>query len=445
MTRARALALGLTLVASAGGWYVSVRGSGSVAVIEGEGRYRDGRGRCGREGPPTTGAVAIPCTEYEEATNYVLHSQNLGGGGWALANSAGSNPTITDNTSFAPTCLQIGNDVSGCGLQVADRLQVPAVLSGTSSFAYQTGCPNQVHSTGLWVAGTLGGVSETGSIDVYTGGGVNGCFSCTFAAYPNWTWCTANNAAAGTTIAIGRYAAAPCATGDRAAIDVQIWQVDCQDADEITPSIGATAGAAVTRDAGCVDAPTRMVAGMGDSITAANGTGVDPLPIRVASALDGLTAYNYDFFQGGVPGERCDEILARWPAAKAAGATHMFLHCGINDVVQDRLPAAIWADQEALISDALASGIRVRLVKTLNFDGSSITTPTRVQRVNDLKVLQQAWCDAHGLACADPAATMQTGDTLINHTGDFIHPNATGQEQLKVAITEWPQRASEGW
>lgn len=381
------------------------------------------------------------CFEYPASTNYALSSQDLATG-WSAANTGSTNPTPSADTSIAPTCAAAKN-IPGCGLVTADRIQVPAVGAAENSFIYQAGCPNQIHSTGWWVCGTAGGVSETGTADIYTGGGtINGSFRCPFTVCPNWTRCTRDNSDPGTTLGIGNFGNLP-PVGARAALDIQVWQADCQDSDTITPSI-PTAGASVARDAGCVSGATKVLAGMGDSITLASGTGLYPLPVRVAYALDPVD-FSYGWIQGGVAGETCADILARWPSVKAQGVTHLFLHCGVNDARTGRTAAAAWADQLALLTDALASGVKPRLVKTLNFEGAVDADPAKVTMINDLKVLQQAWCDSHGLACADPAATMQTGNALINHQGDFLHPNGTGSEQLKTAIYVWAERAAEGW
>lgn len=379
---------------------------------------------------------------YPASTNHALSSQDLFSG-WSATATGVSNPTLGNNTSTAPTCAAAKN-IRGCGLQTADRIQVPAVGAGQNSFVYQTGCPSETHSTGWWVAGTPGGVSETGTVDIYTGGGVpNGAFRCAFAMHPTWTWCTNNGAAAGTTLAIGNFADLD-PIGARPALDIQVWQADCQTSDAITPSIGPTAGVPLARGGSCVLGATRVLAGMGDSITLASGTGLDPLPVRVAYALDG-TENSYGWIQGGVAGDTCAQVLARWPAVKAQGVTHLFLHCGVNDARTGVTDAAAWASQVALLDDALASGIKVRLVKTLNFEGAVDADPSKVAMINALKVRQQAWCTAHSLACADPAATMQTGNVLNNHQGDFLHPDATGSELLKTAIYVWAERAAEGW
>lgn len=221
MTRARALALGLTLIAGAGGWYASVRGSGAVAVIEGEGRYRDGRGRMGREGPPSVGGAS--CTTVAAPSGVTPSSPSDYTAGWSLLNGGGPVvPVITAAAAMGPDC------VAGS----AQRIDLPAVGAASYSGVYQAvgganGCPTPAgnQDQGQWYQG----VSTGGTINLCTLGINPACVSCAVTA-GTWTRCERLNVNTGATgdFFFG-YAASETGGITGPAFSFYAWGADCVD------------------------------------------------------------------------------------------------------------------------------------------------------------------------------------------------------------------------
>lgn len=362
---------------------------------------------------------------YPAVTNSVLQSQNVASG-WSAENHLSSNPTVTADTSLAPACADVYN-IRGCGLVTADRLQVPALADGRVSQIYQSnGCPAGQHSGGVYLKGTSG----SGTLRMYTG---QLCVACPFTASA-WTRCEAN----GGTSSNGKFSLGNIASvggacsGAMDAVDVQFWQADCQDTPRLTPPI-LTEAAAVTRPPGYVRGATKLLAGMGDSITASTGTGLVPAPVGVAYLL----GPEYAWIQGGVPGDTCADVLARWAAVAAQSPTHVFVMCGVNDARTGRTAAAAWADLEDILEDARARRMKVRPVLTLNFDGAADSTPTGVAMINTLRASISAWCSANGVQCVNPATDLQTGDALkAEYSDDGIHLNAAGQAIFRQHIAQ---------
>lgn len=389
---------------------------------------------CGQSISVTKNVPANTCFVYPAYTNYVLGSSGLSGGYWFATNGHGSYGCAIVGSGPAPECAYSWNAV-GCSLTKATRFTCPAVTSGELDIYYQdSACPAGTKSGGIWCASASGTVT----MDFQVGGS---CKTCTCTTTP--TRCILEDAKAGDRIAVGNQSGTNgCAGGPRGSLDVQVWQADCQNTVRLAPPL-VTGAATVSKAAGCGQTITKIVAGLGDSITLASGTGVDPLPVRLANTL----GPEWGWIQGGVAGDTCADVLARWPTIKAAnpGITHVAIMCGVNDARTGRSAAQAWADEQSIIDDALTRGYKVRLIRTLNFKNNSEANPAKVQMINDLNTLQQAWCDSHSLACASPETTMEVADVLINHQGDFLHPDTTGTAQLNTAITSWPQRTAEGW
>lgn len=143
MTRARALALGLTLLAGAGGWYVSGLSSAAGEVrIEAEGRYREGRGRTGREGPRST-ALTIETPDLQFAN----------GSGMGTACS-GTNPTTTASGQTITWPTRAGNRTCMKGGEFSNIANGDLVILGANQFAIQPGGTGTgALGVSLWGAG----------------------------------------------------------------------------------------------------------------------------------------------------------------------------------------------------------------------------------------------------------------------------------------------------
>lgn len=114
--------------------------------------------------------------------------------------------------------------------------------------------------------------------------------------------------------------------------------------------------------ASAVSAPPALplsLVGVGDSIM--NGYGV-PSPLDTAVLALGVGAIRYN---AGVPGENSTQIKDRWLASEStvcgvSRCTHVWFEGGVNDLrLTATLPAAIVANMEAAVDDALGKGYTV--------------------------------------------------------------------------------------
>lgn len=178
---------------------------------------------------------------------------------------------------------------------------------------------------------------------------------------------------------------------------------------------------------------TKVLATMGDSILLGTGASV-----KSQELIWAMLGTDFSHIEGAVANQTCAEVAARWAAVKAQGVTHLVTMCGVNDARLDNTAAAAFAAQEAMLDDALASNIKVRLVLTLNFEGAADANPTRIAMINDLRTLQQAWCTANSVTCANPASILQTGNQIQAkyHQGDYIHLNDLGASVYSSIIVQ---------
>ena len=362
-----------------------------------------------------------PCTAYPAVTNHVRSSQDLM---WGWSSYGGC--SVETNTTMAPACAESFN-TRGCGRQTAGRIHCPAVADGVNAFVYQSDvCPSGMRSAAAYLRASDGGTATPG---LYVGG----------AVYANevsgWVRVGVENVATGsTTFAIGNF-------GPRPALDVDFWQADCQDSAVLLPPV-VTGARPVRREAGCVASSVRKVAGLGDSIMLASGTGLPQVAVRVAEAL----GPDYAPVEAGVAGDTCADVRARWPALRDAGVSHLVVMCGVNDARTGRSASQAWEDLSAVLADASDAGVKVRPVLTLNFEGAGDADATKVATINTLRGYIAAWCVANNVACADPAAALQSGDALkTEYRQDGTHPNAAGSTLFVSMLTSWPQRWEEGW
>lgn len=364
--------------------------------------------------------AGLPCEPYPAVTNYVRSSQDLM---WGWSSAGGC--AVEGGVVVAPSCAASFN-TRGCGLMTAGRIRCPAVASGVNAFVYQSDvCPSGMRSAGAFFRASDGGTATPG---LYVGGSVY------VYEVGGWVRSKVEGVTSGsTTFAIGNFGPAP-------ALDVDFWQADCQDSLTLLPPV-VTGAVPVRREAGCVPGQTRKLWVGGDSTMTATD-GLQAAAVRFAHAL----GPSYGWLDGAESGSTCAGVRARWAVARDAGVTHAALFCGVNDARTGRTAEEAWADQEAVLSDAVDAGIPVRLIRTLNFEGAGDADETKVARINTLRGYQQAWCAANNRKCADPAVALQTGNAIkTEFQQDPTHPNAAGHQHLDAEVTSWPARYAEGW
>lgn len=418
---------------------------------------------CGAEaappgrGPTPGPSVCAPgwCQPYSAATNYVIASQDMVGGSWIPTDGLGSYGCTLTAGYPAPPCSETFN-VRGCGLNTATRLVCPAVLAGALQIVYQDGSALGTHSGGIYAYVLDGGAQVA---DLQVGGS---CVRCAADNTPRR--CVINSAStASSRVAIGLQGGTNnCASGARAALDIIVWQGDRQNVATLTPPI-VTSTTSEFRDAGCVRGATKILIGMGDSITY-NGN----VPSLFAEALNpglGIHTAPFAWVNGGVPGDTCAQVRARWPALRDAyNPTHLSLMCGVNDIRTGVSAATAWSNFEWILNDARSRGIRVRPILPLNFEGASDYDATKGASMNTLRASVQAWCTARGVACANPAFAANDAGIQValsdggysnaikaefQDTADGIHLNAAGRVRYVALVMSsdggWPTKAAEGW
>lgn len=179
--RAFLVASGLALGAIAG--YVVLTDGRASTTDRGTGRYRDGRGRAGREGPET--AVAGCSTAYTACasgvTEALLYTETIGDANWnKLGGGGAAAPTVTANAAVGPDCAT-----------TATRVQVPAIVSGGDSSALRmvAGCPFVTNNATASVY--LKGTSGSGAVGLCVNNvsSVATCFECSYTATA-WSRCS---------------------------------------------------------------------------------------------------------------------------------------------------------------------------------------------------------------------------------------------------------------
>ncbi len=188
----------------------------------------------------TAGGADLSFSVWDERTNSTLRSQAFDNAAWLLFSSGAASPTVTANAALGPD-----------NTMTAERLQVPATtLTQYSTIRQLDACAHSSNvSGGLYVRG----VSGSGSIDLCVGSGTD--FTCAQGAYNATTWTRVLNENAATggsgVLYIGNTGfvdtvGVEFGAATRSAVDVYIWQADCQVGVTTGPPI-TTAGTTATR------------------------------------------------------------------------------------------------------------------------------------------------------------------------------------------------------
>lgn len=227
----------------------------------------------------------------------------------------------------------------------------------------------------------------------------------------------------------------------------------CGERDAPAPRSEGTAPAPAPAAATRAPLDPKLVAALGDSITAGSPLW-DPDPAfrrQIAAptgkAPDPRSQWEYWFERGdprkrrvrncGVFGERTDAIAARFEQC-AAGAATVVVQGGINDIAQGRPVAEAARSLDDTVRLGQASGRRVALVEVLPWNNGYPAAAPRIdelnRRIRRIGVRRRVPVFRWYGALEDPAAP---GRMRADLTIDGDHPSVAGYKRL-AALVELP-------
>lgn len=198
----------------------------------------------------------------------------------------------------------------------------------------------------------------------------------------------------------------------------------------------------------------RKWAFMGDSFTVGTGAAAGRRYVSIMPSLVGTAnmapaspltpaagaVYSYD---GGVAGERSDQILARVPTAIAAGVKGMTLLAGVNDAEQSVSAATFMTNVRAIAALCRAAG--VPLVVGLVPPRASAVSAAKRTLIAVYNLALREWAPRAGVYLADTHTPLAvaTDDTLsaTYDSGDGIHVNTAGHRLIATAFATAAARA----
>jgi lysophospholipase L1-like esterase len=200
----------------------------------------------------------------------------------------------------------------------------------------------------------------------------------------------------------------------------------------------------VAAAAGCASAKerddSRLVAALGDSITAGN-PGYDPHPrLRKQLGLGNNRRSQWEYWAHrehprlrfrncGGRGERTDEIARRLESC-TDGADAVVIQGGINDLRAGVGPKAVLANLRGMVRAASASGLEVAVADLLPY-GPDPRTDATIERLNGRIAALARRSGATALrfhrTLEDPA---NPGAMRPEWTADGVHPSVEGYRRL---------------
>jgi lysophospholipase L1-like esterase len=140
---------------------------------------------------------------------------------------------------------------------------------------------------------------------------------------------------------------------------------------------------------------------------------------------------------GGVAGERSDQILARTDTELSTASEWAFVLAGANDVTQDVPASTITTNLAAIYAKVIASGRRLAVATIMPTTSASTTgRKSALMAVN-------AWIRdtalASGYPCADFYSAIvdpSTGYPISNATSDGTHPQTEGAIKLGSVLAD---------
>lgn len=194
--------------------------------------------------------------------------------------------------------------------------------------------------------------------------------------------------------------------------------------------------------------PGVKAAFLGDSIThrsnAAAGRGyVDQIPRLLGTQVISATSVEL-----GVPGQRTDEMLARWDSQiKGQGFGIVFLLGGTNDAGQGRTLAQFAAAIKGITQKAREEGLPL-IIGTVPPRGNG-TDATILNRISIYNMWLESWAPGAGVILAPVYQYLSNaGGTMIaGYNDDGTHPETMGHQKIAEAFadaftTAYPTRAN---
>ena len=214
---------------------------------------------------------------------------------------------------------------------------------------------------------------------------------------------------------------------------------------EVALAVVVAALIALLGGCGGEDAEPRLIAAMGDSITAgAPGWDPDPRRRELLNAHDPESQWehwaaaelgdDYEFRNCGVPGDRTDEIAARLDTC-IDGADIVVLQGGVNDLAQGHTPAYAERNLRAMVARVRDAGLPLLVANLLpvNRDYPSIRPAIR-----ELNRRIDAIARDQGFEVVDFFNTLEAqgpGDRLRPRwAADGVHPSVEGYRRLGHAV-----------
>lgn len=175
----------------------------------------------------------------------------------------------------------------------------------------------------------------------------------------------------------------------------------------------------------------------GDSITnGSNATNASIYSFRayIRKLLGYRVASNS--FNGGVPGERSDQLLARMDNIISQGVQVLSIMIGTNDAAQLVPLSTYQANIKAIKAKADRAGLPI-IFCLVPPRGASAAANIK-QLVTSYNIWLRFWCTQNGIPLADTFTALvdkTTGDMSAAYDADGVHPNNAGHLELAKAIS----------
>jgi lysophospholipase L1-like esterase len=172
---------------------------------------------------------------------------------------------------------------------------------------------------------------------------------------------------------------------------------------------------------------TMLVAGVGDSITAATANGNS----HYYKLLFKSGGRFVDCGNFGVAGERSDQIYARLAAVVASGAKTVITQFGVNDISQSVAEATLRTNAIAIWAYLRGKGVQV-----IDLSLPPTNTAGNVPRYVQHNIWRKLYCRFNGIVHIDvwPLMAQATGAFATGYFADAVHPNTVAQNAVADAI-----------
>lgn len=178
------------------------------------------------------------------------------------------------------------------------------------------------------------------------------------------------------------------------------------------------------------------IAWVGDSIIAGTGSNPSNPTFQLKSVVDPGSVFN--FATGGYTIAQCG---ARYTSFIAAGGHRTLIwSCSVNDLAAGTTGAAAASAAQVFLADARARGIKAIITGTMPWKNSGGWTAGKQTETVAYNSAMSTWAGANGAFFVPTIASMGGGgadpDVLLGiyDSGDLIHPNAAGAQQLASLV-----------